>query len=196
VLPLAIVTLSAGSRPGMRSIAASRAGRSRSVYVSVTGVLVYVLLYQRPGCLTRGKVKGAGCWVGVSMETLNPEHQPEHPRPPYTGPVVVVDARFSRVWMRHHVGVIVAIALVVGSALVPRSLASAASSKMTPVSHQGATIRADNPGTAWHVDSGHRQGPVRHHRLARGEWSFVAEAPGFSPSRRAEHSTNRHTQPP
>ena len=47
VLPLAIVTLSRGLKARFASIARSPAGRFPIwLYVSVTGVLVYVLLYQ------------------------------------------------------------------------------------------------------------------------------------------------------
>ena len=86
--------------------------------------------------------------------------------------------------MRHHFGVIVAVALVVGSAATAGAQVARAGGFVRDDTGQpikGATVRADNPdaplGTLTVATDD--KGRFAIIGLARGEWSFVAEAPGF-----------------
>src|SRR5919107_5177364 len=86
--------------------------------------------------------------------------------------------------MRHHFGVIVAVALIVGSAATARAQVARVGGFVRDDAGQpvkGATIRADNPdaplGTLTVATDD--KGRFAIIGLARGEWSFTAEAPGF-----------------
>ena len=86
--------------------------------------------------------------------------------------------------MRHQFGVIVAVALIVGSAATARAQVARVGGFVKDDAGQpvkGATIRADNPdaplGTLTVATDD--KGRFAIIGLARGEWSFTAEAPGF-----------------
>src|SRR6187200_389423 len=93
--------------------------------------------------------------------------------------------RFPRGFkMRHLSGVIVTVALIVGSAATARAQVARVGGFVRDDAGQpikGATIRADNPdaplGTLTVATDD--KGRFAIIGLARGEWSFMAEAPGF-----------------
>jgi Flp pilus assembly protein TadD len=88
--------------------------------------------------------------------------------------------------MRHHFGAIVAVVLVVGSAATADAQIARVGGFVRDDAGQpikGATIRADNPdaplGTLTVATDD--KGRFAIIGLARGEWSFVAESPGYQP---------------
>jgi tetratricopeptide (TPR) repeat protein len=101
--------------------------------------------------------------------------------------------------MRHHLGVLVAVALVVGSAATAGAQVARVGGFVrddTGQAIKGATIRADNPdaplGTLTVATDD--KGRFAIIGLARGEWSFVAEAPGYQ-SQYAELNIQRTGTP-